>query len=281
MGAEKIPHFVFCHNGINISEAMAKPTDMVEFYYMQAPAFEGFFGNLFKYLGAFHTAFGGINKSSGQNFTIEYDAMDEVLNATLPFITKNPDGSTNLTWYDGGGICVAPVLNRTYYSQGFQYVTTVNGSVFNDFLRWTTVDNQTYSEYELMYAMDHWKGPLNSTYWVNSSTCYDFNWRGMDFLYKNGAKLNYSEPMKHDFMALLTSPPQEVDYNDPVWHEKITAFYKALHVNLHDSWVEWLLFLEDLVLGDKFLHANGRYYWMSPMHKPYFKRDYAPAPLPG
>ena len=233
-------------------------------------------------MGAFHTAFGVVNRNSGQVFTIEYDAVSEVLNATLPFVVPQPGGTLNLTWYDGGAICVAPLLNRSYYTAGYQHVTTVNGTLFNQFLDWTTVDNKTYTEYQLFYAMDKWDGSIeNSTVYVNSSTCYDFNWRGMDFLYRNGAKLNYSEPMKHDFMALLTSPPQEVDYNDPVWHEKITAFYKALHVNLHDSWVEWLLFLEDLVLGDKFLHANGRYYWMSPMHKPYFKREYAPAPLPG
>ena len=244
-------------------------------------AFEGFFGNLFKYVGAFHTAFGVVNLSSGKNYTIEYDAISEVLNATLPFITTGVNGTTNLTWYDGGGICVAAVLNETYYSQGFQYVTTVNGSVFNDFLRWTETDNKTYSEYELFYSMHRWNGPLNSTTYVNSSTCYDFNWRGMDFLYQNGAILDYSEPMLHDYISTISDAPVEVDYSDPKWKVQIDQFYTSLHLNLHSSLEQWLEFIAELLLGPKFLHAHGTYYLLPDMHHPFLSKQYAAAPLPG
>jgi hypothetical protein len=96
--SSSVPVFIFCQHGVNVSEAYAQPTDKLQFFYMQAPAFEGFFGNLGKIFNAYHTAFGVINLSTGQNYTIEYDAVNEVLNATLPVITKNPDGSTNLTW---------------------------------------------------------------------------------------------------------------------------------------------------------------------------------------
>ena len=222
-----------------------------------------------------------VNLSSGKNYTIEYDAMDEVLNATLPFVETGPNGTVNLTWYDGGGICVAPVLNETYYSQGFQYVTTVNGSVFNDFLRWTVQDNATYNEYELFYAMHRWEGPINSTRYLNSSTCYDFNWRGMDFLYKAGANISYTEPMYHDYIATISDPLVEVDYNDPYWKKQIDQFYISLHLNLHSSWEQWLLFLTELLVGHKFLHAHQRYYLMPNMHHPYIAKHYSQAPLPG
>ena len=82
-----------------------------------------------------------VNLSSGRNFTVEYDAMSEVLNATVPIVSKSPNGTVELTWYNGGGICVSEKLNQTYYSQGFQHVTTTNGTVFNQFLDWLPQDN--------------------------------------------------------------------------------------------------------------------------------------------
>jgi hypothetical protein len=283
--ATAIPTFVFCQKGVNVSEAYAKPGDKLQIYYMQAPAFEGFFGNLFKYLGIFHCAFGVVNLSSGQNFTIEYDAVNEVLNATLPVITENADGSTNLTWYDKGGVCVSKVLNETYYNAGFQFVTQVNGSVFNAFLDWSARDNQTFKEYQLITTLsswpESWNPRANFSASINSSTCYDFNWRGMDFLLQSGAKLDYSEPMKHDFIATISAPPREVDYNDAFWRPQIDKFYKALRHSLHVSVEEWLLLLEDLVLGSKFVHANQKYYVIDPVYSPYFVRKYLPFNLPG
>ena len=174
-----------------------------------------------------------------------------------------------------------PGLNATYYHSGFQHVTTVNGTIFNEFLKWTVKDNATYPEYELFYVYDSWNGPTNSVSYVNSSTCYDFNWRGMDWLYRNGAKLNYSEPMLHDYIVLLSAKPTPVNYSDPVWHDQINKFYEAFHLHLNDPWEDWILFLEDLLLGNKFLYAYGQYYVLEPMHYPYVHKSYSPQPLPG
>lgn len=46
---------------------------------MEAPAFEAAFGDLFKAIGGYHSAFGIINKATGQTWTLEYDAVSEVL----------------------------------------------------------------------------------------------------------------------------------------------------------------------------------------------------------
>jgi hypothetical protein len=64
---------------MDISQAFASPTDSISVYYMQAPAFEGAFGDLFKSIGGYHTAFGIINHSTNKNYTLEYDAVSEVL----------------------------------------------------------------------------------------------------------------------------------------------------------------------------------------------------------
>ena len=116
--------------------------------------------------------------------------------------------------YDGGGICVQKFLNQTYYNAGFQYLTQVNGSVFNEFLDWTVKDNVTYSEYELLTALPSWSGSWNPranfTAFINSSTCYDFNWRGIEWLYNHGAILDYNQTYKHDFIATISSQAREV-----------------------------------------------------------------------
>ncbi len=153
---------MFCPRGIDITKAYAAPTDALEvscgvargtpaqhrpaaqIYYMQAPAFEGMFGDLFKSIGGYHTAFGIINRacvlllrcppcaarscgtgSTGKTYTLEYDAVSEVLklrrawlwclvlsltiwappqSATLPIVTKLPNGTVQLDWYNGGSL---------------------------------------------------------------------------------------------------------------------------------------------------------------------------------
>ncbi len=103
--------------------------------------------------------------------------------ATLPIVTRLPNGTVELHWYNGGNNCLQPGLNATYYNVGLQHVTTVNGTVWNRLLQWTQPDNTTFSEYQLSYVVDEWRGPRNTTFFINSSTCYDFNWRAFQALY--------------------------------------------------------------------------------------------------
>lgn len=116
--------------------------------------------------------------------------------------------------YDGGGVCVQKILNKTYYNAGFQYVTQVNGSVFNSFLDWAVQDNKTFTEYQLLASIPSWKEPWdprgNATTFFNSSTCNDFNWRGFEWLYNHGAKLNYNQTYKREFIATVSVQPVEV-----------------------------------------------------------------------
>lgn len=90
-----MPHYVFCVDGIDVSQAQAAPSDVIDIYYMQgmpvalhvhthththalthamphaAPAFEGAFGDLFKSIGGYHTGLGIINRSQRRNFTLQ------------------------------------------------------------------------------------------------------------------------------------------------------------------------------------------------------------------
>lgn len=73
-----------------------------------------------------------------------------------------------------------------------------------------------------------WNGYNGTTFWLNSSTCYDFNWRGFRALYQLGAKLNYTQDYKHDFIAYYaTEPPTKVNYSDPVVKGAVDAYYEG------------------------------------------------------
>ena len=57
--AQAMPHYVFCAQGLDsIEEARASPSDVLDIYYVQAPAFEAVYGDLFKSVGGYHTALG-------------------------------------------------------------------------------------------------------------------------------------------------------------------------------------------------------------------------------
>lgn len=276
-----MPHFVFCENGSDVKDAIAKDTDMLEVYYAQAPVFEAVFHNLFGYLHGYHCAFGVVNKHSGAEWTLEYDAYSEVLNSTLPIIGHNADGSIKLEWYNRGHNCLAAGFNRSYYHTEQQLVTTITGSQWNKMLEWTVKDNSTWPEYELWYVYDRWNGVENSTRWMNSSTCYDYNWRGFQFLYDVGAKLNYSQVYKHDYINLYSDKPQKVDYNDPLTRWKVNKFFSSWHLHFNDTAAEILEFLETILIGDKYIYAYGDYWLLPKMHHPYVGNVYTYQPLPG
>lgn len=62
---------------------------------------------------------------------------------------------------------------------------------------------------------------------------------------------------------------------------EIDNFYSSLRHGLNLPIEQWLILLEDLLLGSKFFHANQRYYVLDPMHKPYIVHEYLPFNLPG
>ena len=122
------------------------------------------------------------NRTTGINYTVEYDAMSEVPNATFPFIMTYPNGSEYLKWYNGGGICVSQGVNDTYYNHKRTFVSVINGTIFNQFINWLPQDNKTYNHYETWCVFNKWNG-ADSRAFINSSTCVDFNWRGFYKLY--------------------------------------------------------------------------------------------------
>jgi hypothetical protein len=193
-----------------------------------------------------------------------------------------PNGTINLQWWNGGNNCLQPGMNVSYYSVDVQHATTVNGTVWNQFLQWAVKDNATYPEYQLNYVIPEWQGPLETKFFIKSSTCYDFNWRGFQALYDLGAVMNSTAQFKHDYISYYTSvPPVPVDYNDPAWRERINAYYVAWDFHRHDLIEDLLIWLETILLSDKFMFANGQYWYLKELHHPWFKNVYDWQCMPG
>jgi len=252
----------------------------LQVWYLEAPVFEGYFGPLFGYLDMFHSAFGILDLTTGINYTVEYDAMQEVPNATFPFVFTYPNGSEYLQWFNGGGICVSQGVNDTYYNHKKTLISVINGTQFNSFINWLPSDNNTYNHYETWCVYNKWDG-TDSKAFIASSTCVDFNWRGFGKLYELGAKFNYDTHPRRDFINLYAGGIKEVNYWDPLWNTKIIKFYKDLYVYSAKSISEMILWLIEDIFDDKFVYSGGKYYLLDPFHYPFLGVEYRYDPLPG
>lgn len=97
----------------------------------------------------FHSAFGVVNRGQGINYTLEFYSVGRVINAVLPVIKKDANGTVELVWENGGQNCMTRGLNASYFNIAMQLVTTVRGDLFNQWLGWVNYDNATVTEYEL------------------------------------------------------------------------------------------------------------------------------------
>jgi hypothetical protein len=208
-------------------------------------------GPVMQAVNGFHNAWGIVNRNNGHNYTAEFYSMGHVIHSVVPVIVQ-VNNTIELEWFTSGQSCLTVGLNASYFSIGIQHVARINGTMLAKFMAFVKQDNITVTDYQLLYIVDEWRGPLNTTFYLNSSACYDFIWRGMQFLYNNDIQLNDNITYKHDFVYFsVRSPPVRIDYNNSTWRKRINAYYVALHLNIHDTKLQFAEFLADLVLGDK------------------------------
>ena len=96
-----------------------------------------------------------------------------------------------------------------------------------------------------------------------------------------GAKFQYDNHPRRDFINLYAGNVQEVNYYDPYWNTKIINFYRDLYLYSAKSITEMLLWLVEDIFNDKFVYSGGKYYRLDPFHYPYFGVEYRYDPLPG
>ncbi|EGG24057.1 hypothetical protein DFA_06195 [Cavenderia fasciculata] len=253
--------------------------DVIEVYYLQAPIFEGLYGDFGGKLGGYHSALGFYDLTTGINYTAEYDAYYEVANGTFPNI-MNINGTDEVVWCNAGILCAFPWINATYWdSKHFStasrtYMTTINGSVFNQFIPWSISYNNSNPIYQ---TWDVWNSYGQDLY-VPSNTCDDFAVAAFNFLYSRGSTYDCNIVLKRDYINLFSEKPVPVDYEEN--KDEIIRFYQAFNVQKGESFLTILENLLSIVGLPKFIYIQEQYLQLS-LNFPFADLKYDFAPLPG
>jgi len=267
-------HFTFCVGGIEAPTVT--PTDEIQVWYYEAPVFEGEYGNLFTTVDAYHTGFGFIDLTTKLNYTFEYDAYSEVLNATIPFVINGTNGTKELLWMNKGAVCVIPSVNISYWDHKRTLLTLITGQQFNQFSMWTKAYNESNPVYELWTVWDIY--PNNSLEYA-ALDCTSFNWAGFDYLHRIGAEFNLTDGYpSHTYVALYSNPPPAmVDMSNETIYNDVIAFYSEFENFTTIS--DILTLLAELADRPKYLYYGGAYYKLF-LSFPYFYITYFPTPYP-
>ncbi|EGC31548.1 hypothetical protein DICPUDRAFT_50132 [Dictyostelium purpureum] len=256
--------------------------DVIDVYYLQAPIFEGMFGNFFGRLGGYHSAVGFYDITTGQNYTAEYDAYYEVGNGTLPNII-DVNGTKEILWCNAGILCSIPFVNETYWDPKYfstaskTFMATINGTQLNQYIEWMESYNTTNPIYQ---TWDVWNNYGKDLY-VPSTTCDDFTAASFDFLYTAGARYNCSTVFKRDYVNLFSEKPEPVVFTEH--RDEIIRFYESL-MDRSGSILDIIERIIGIVGLNKYLYYQGDYYLLK-LNWPFMgvKYDYAPVagcPLP-
>ncbi|KAL6073935.1 Ceroid-lipofuscinosis neuronal protein 5, variant 2 [Balamuthia mandrillaris] len=164
------------------SVPMAKPSDKVDFYYVEAPLLSAEIGTtILGYFDLFHGAVAIHNRDSGVNITINYDA-DDFYHSFYPKLVTNSTGHKALEWINGGAVLIYKGINASYWvEEGLRRpVTSVSGDLFNKYMMWLRTVNDTYLYYNFW---DVWSSFPDGTHYLKGWTCFDFVWKSMQVLH--------------------------------------------------------------------------------------------------
>ncbi|KAF2077281.1 hypothetical protein CYY_001406 [Polysphondylium violaceum] len=264
-----------------VSPAPFEPVDdtnVIQVYYLQAPIFEGMFGNFFGKLGGYHSAVGFYDLTTGLNYTAEYDAFYEVGNGTVPNIVY-VNGTKDILWCNSGIVCAVPFVNATYWDPAVYstasktYMATIDGATFNKYSQWMVTYNNSNPIYQ---TWDVWNN-YNQELYIQSSTCDDFADASFAFLNSVGVQYNCSTIVKRDYVNIYSQKPVLVDYD--VHKLDIISFYEVFDFRTH-SFLEVLKKLVSMIGLKKYLYIQGEYYLLE-LNFPFIGLKYDFAPLPG
>ncbi|GAM28628.1 hypothetical protein SAMD00019534_118040, partial [Acytostelium subglobosum LB1] len=252
--------------------------DIIDVYHLEAPIFESVYGDFFGRLHGFHSAIGFFDRTTGNNYTAEYDAFYEVGNGTFPNIIE-VNGTKEIIWCNAGNVCSYPFINTSYWSPevfhtaSMTLMTRINGSVFNKFNQWMISYNTTNAIYQ---TWDVWTA-FGKNHFVGSNTCDDFVVQGLQFLATQGAVYNCSTLFKRDYLNVYSDKPVPVDFE--LEKNDIMKYYEALYFFKGQSIIEIIEQLFSVVELKKYIYIQGSYYHLN-LRFPYVDIRYELAPVP-
>lgn len=270
------PFWTFCKDGVPPA-APLPDNDAVEIWWLVAPIWEFVLGPVMGELGLYHSAIGFRHVRTNRTWTIEFESLFESPNATFPYVVqsdpKDPSSQKEIIWCNEGAICFMPFINWTYYTNK-SVVAMTNGAVFNKFMQWVPVENETYSLYYYTFSVyEQWR---QEPAYVDAYTCDDFAFRALGVLAWLGVDF-HGITLERDFLNFYSSKPQLVDSSDPVNMKKITDFYGKYQLK-GKSVIKAAQLLIEFLFADKYILSFGQYYWLQ-LHWPYFNWRWAHAPI--
>lgn len=270
------PIFTFCKDGIPAATPIPD-NDVVEIWWLVAPIWEFVLGPIMGDLGLYHSAVGFRHVRTNQTYTIEFESLFESPNATFPYVVstdpKDPSGQKEIIWCNEGAICFMPYINWTYYTNK-SVIAVTNGAVFNKFMKWVPVENETFSlHYYTFSVYEQWR---QEPPYIDAYTCDDFAFRALGVLAWLGVDF-HGIMLERDFLNFYASKPVLVDEKDPINMKKIVDFYGQYQLKGKTP-VKVAELLLQFLFSDKYIISFGKYYWLQ-LHWPFFNWRWAQTPI--
>jgi len=259
----------------------ALPTDAIDVYYLLAPLLEDDIGTWGETFNVYHGAIGFNNSRTGDEYTLNYDAFDFFRNSLFPIINTNGTNGTQLTWVDGGATYIYTGINESYWIADQVRVAQINGSVFNQFIKWSPAINETYPYYDMFALTD----PNTTDIYLNSFDCFDFVWLSFEYLYAQKVKFDYTVNVSRNYMTFWGESPVDMSelYNTSDYYRTdINDFYIFTELKISDMSVSaWASMTYDVTTeGLFYIHQDSKY-WMTYLEDPLMTIKFLDTPLPG
>lgn len=263
-------------------------TDQIEVYALKKPVWQFKFGDLMGKFKIMHDALGFRDVKTGNNFTMEWYELFQLMNCTFAHVHTN--GSVQ--WCNQGAVCIYPgIVDRLWAENGtLVKIATVSGATFNKFSDWVLWDNRTGLFYETWTVKDK---PGGQT-WFNPFDCASWVIRALDELGSLGAQFNQSVHLNYTKINIYSAQPIYQGSSSEIFGKnanqtmkklgrKIFDFYKKFqssksYVKLAEEILQDLF--EIFVARDSFYLYYNDAYWLLPLHDPVSKLTYEETPLP-
>lgn len=236
--------------------------------------------------GIWHDGLGFRNTRTGLNYTMEWYELDQLFNCTFPHLINN----NSLTWCNQGALCSFDGINDTVWTEygSIKKVSEINGSIFNEFARWATDDNNTAVYYETwtVYNTDNLNDP-SLTMYFDSFDCASWTLRAFEQMYSYGARfdpsvhLNYTRLNLYGYEPILIGDFSRVATNSTLLADMI-EFYSFFQKPDSRNFVQQLEhILNEILVRREFYFYYNSMYWFIKLKAPFVKITYYPIPLPG
>jgi len=249
---------------IDWKSLQADTADVIHIKYLVAPL-KCEFGNKFALVDAYHGAIAFTNVNSGKSWTMNYDATPSFGGAMLPTVTTK-DGTTYLSWQNGGAVFIYNDINQTFWSTVDKEVGKMNGLQFNQFMQWISQYNGTYPYYNLWTAYSAYPGEK----YIPSNDCFEFVWKSLRKVKELGGTV-YPTHLQQSIITLyVKEKPKKVDVSDSAQYSAVVSFYSELSKEINKSGLLGLLdVVKKMVFDDQFIIRSDKDYYSLDLKEPW------------